>query len=470
MTPIKLVFLIALKQEVPEFLVTTKGCASVSLKALLAGDFRVLEDTSLSVLSIVTGVGRDASIKAATWVKEYLKPYQVINLGCAGSQSKHIAMGDIVLASSVTSQESSPIACLDRLPVLGDLSASISLVSLGSVCHIGDEIDTDVVDMEAYWEAQIFLTSSIAFSSVKYITDTNDEITRRDITKQFPALRDCFNNFFQPIVARLSNCFNYSISVVIPTYNRASLVVRAVESVLQQSYPCDCIVIDDASTDDTLDQLSVFGDRIQIVLLSKNQGVSAARNQGVLLSKTPWIAFLDSDDVWKPDKLAKQVAYLKRHPLFDITQSDEDWICNEKLKQKKVYHLKQEGWFFHRCLERCLISPSAVLLTKRLFDDYNGFNPDLPACEDYDLWCRITRDYPVGFNKDVGMVKYAGHANQLSALPFLDQYRLKTLSFLYDQEKNMVYKLLIATLLMLKERIVSQGKLKRLATQNHVIL
>ena len=80
MTPIKLVFLIALKQEVPEFLVTTKGCASVSLKALLAGDFRVLEDTSLSVLSIVTGVGRDASIKAATWVKEYLKPLSLIHI------------------------------------------------------------------------------------------------------------------------------------------------------------------------------------------------------------------------------------------------------------------------------------------------------------------------------------------------------------------------------------------------------
>ena len=463
MKSIKLVFLIALKQEVPEFLSSTTGCAITTLKALLANDYRIVDDASISVLAIVTGVGHTLSIEAATWVKDHLNPYQVINLGSAGSQSKQFAMGNLVVVSSVTSNESSPITCLDRLPVLGTIMKDVSLVRLGSVLQIGDAIESDIVDMEAYWQAQVFADTSIAFSSLKYITDTNDAITGCNVAKQLPYLRDCFNDFFQPIADRLNKSLDYSITVVIPTYNRSLLLVRAVESVLEQTYPCECIVVDDASTDDTLDQLRVFANRIQILSFPQNKGVSEARNKGVLAAKTEWIAFLDSDDVWKPDKLINQVAYLKQHPLFDITQCDEAWIRDDKPKQKKVYHLKQEGWFFKESLERCLISPSAVLLTKRLFNAYHGFNLQLPACEDYDLWCYLTRDYPVGFNANIDMIKYAGHANQLSERPFLDQYRLKTLTSLLNQETNALYSSYIEAVLDRKQAIVDQGKLKRIS-------
>lgn len=459
---IKLVFLIALKQEVPDFLLGTKGCALVSLKALLAGDYRVFDDETISVLGIITGVGCEASILAATWVVDHLKPYQVINLGSAGSQSHQLIIGDLVMISSVITQEHSPIACLDRVPVLGTNVMDLPLVSLGSVQQLGDIIESDVVDMEAFWQADRFIDSSIAFTSLKYITDNNDDQTRRDVFKHFVNLRHSFNVLFQPLVDALSHPLAIDITVIIPTYNRATFILRAVESVLAQTYDCRCLVVDDGSTDDTLDQLAVFQDKIDVLCLSHNQGVSEARNQGVLAAKTNWIAFLDSDDVWTSSKLAKQVDYLNHHPLFEIMQCDENWFRNGKQKCKKFYHHKQEGWFFQRSLERCLISPSAVLISKRLFCIYHGFNNQFPACEDYDLWCRITRDYPVGFNNDIGVDKYAGHHDQLSELPFLDQYRLKTLGVLADQEKNIIYQLFIKKILFFKQCLVKKGKLKRI--------
>ena len=462
MKSIKLVFLIALKQEIPDFLVATKGCVVTSLKALLAGDQRVFSNLESSVLTIITGVGKACSMAASHWVKTHLNPYQVINLGCAGSQSLELVIGDIVIAKSVSLQGSMPITCLDRLPVLGKQLSSLPLVSVGSVENIGDFHDTAVIDMEAYWQATVFKDTAIAYSSLKYISDINDTQSLAHVPQHLPAMRQSFNQLFEPIIRRLTSPLDYSISVVIPTYNRANFVVRAIRSVLDQTYPCKCIVVDDASTDDTLDQLRCFNDRIELISLPNNKGVSNARNQGILAAKTPWVAFLDSDDEWQPDMLKTQVTYLQHHPLFDICQCDELWVRNGVVKQKKSYHQKQAGWIFSASLERCLISPSAVLLSKQLLETYQGFNESLPACEDYDLWCHITRDYPIGFTGNIGITKYAGHNHQLSEYPFLDQYRIKTLQKVLAQESNFYYHDIIESVLRRKQQIVSQGKRKRL--------
>ena len=110
------------------------------------------------------------------------------------------------------------------------------------------------------------------------------------------------------------------VSTIIPTYNRSQDVVVAVQSALDQTYPADLheiLVIDDGSTDDTAEVLARFGDRIRYVR-KPNGGVSAARNHGIDLARGEAIAFLDSDDTWAPDKIARQVALLQARPEIDL--------------------------------------------------------------------------------------------------------------------------------------------------------
>jgi GT2 family glycosyltransferase len=461
MKSIKLVFLVALKQEVPECLMLSNNVACVSLKALFAHDYRVFEDSNISVLTIITGVGKKNSQRASTWVCEHLHPYHVINLGSAGSQRASLTIGQLVIVGSVDAHSYSPLACVDRVPHCVTNSKQLPLVSLGTVEFIGDVSPSDCVDMEAYWQAQLFNLHAIAFSSVKYITDFNDTASLKAISMQWPELRRAFEQFFSPLVQALGASINEPISVIIPTYNRADFIQRSVTSVLDQTVPCECIVVDDGSTDTTLDVLKTFDTNIVVVKNQKNQGVSFARNLGVLNSKSSWIAFLDSDDCWEPTKLEKQLHYYHHHSLFEIIQCDETWIYEGKLKEKKAYHQKKEGWLFDESLARCKISPSGVLMKRSLFDAYGGFNTDFEACEDYDLWCQIARDYPIGFNQDCGLTKYAGHHDQLSALPFLDAYRVQTLARLLAKEENISYQLKLQVFLAYKQRIIDLGRQKR---------
>ncbi|RJQ31693.1 MAG: glycosyltransferase [Actinobacteria bacterium] len=213
------------------------------------------------------------------------------------------------------------------------------------------------------------------------------------------------------------------VSVIIPTYNRASKTKKAVESVLAQTLaPYEIIVIDDGSTDSTKQKLSkVAGIKY---VYQKHKGVSAARNKGIAESSGDYIAFLDSDDTWIADKLEKQVAYHKSN-RFLISQTDETWIKNGKHFNPKNYHAKKEGLIFEDCLKRCLISPSAVLINKSLFYEVGLFDESLPACEDYDLWLRIARRYPIGLVAEKLVVKTGGHKDQLSSKYFgMDRFRV----------------------------------------------
>ncbi|MBU0650624.1 glycosyltransferase, partial [bacterium] len=122
----------------------------------------------------------------------------------------------------------------------------------------------------------------------------------------------------------------------------------------------------------------------------KNSGVSSARNKGILLSKGKYLAFLDSDDEWKKNKLKKQIEFFKENPALKICQTDEEWIRNGKWINQKKIHQKKSGWIFEPSLELCLISPSSVIIHKDIFDHIGLFDETLMACEDYDLWLRIT--------------------------------------------------------------------------------
>jgi len=222
------------------------------------------------------------------------------------------------------------------------------------------------------------------------------------------------------------------VSVIIPTCNRRGFVQEAVESVLAQDFTdFELIVVDDGSTDDTAKALAVYGHQIRVIG-QKNRGVSAARNTGIRCSRSPLIAFLDSDDLWLPQKLSQQVLFFQSHPQALICQTEEIWIRNGIRVNPKKKHQKQSGMIFERSLELCLVSPSAVMMRRRLLKEVGLFNEDLPACEDYDLWLRVCCRHPVGLIDEPLIVKRGGHADQLSQAAGLDRYRIRSMVNLLD--------------------------------------
>jgi glycosyltransferase involved in cell wall biosynthesis len=217
------------------------------------------------------------------------------------------------------------------------------------------------------------------------------------------------------------------ISVIIPTYNRGWIITEAIDSVLAQDYKnYELIVVDDGSTDNSREILDNYGQDI-IVLRQANKGVSAARNRGIAEAGGQLVAFLDSDDLWLPRKLSRQVDFFKLNPDAVINQTEEIWIRNGVRVNPKDRHRKSSGMIFERSLGLCLVSPSAVMIKKTLFDAVGVFDESLPACEDYDLWLRISCRYPVHLIDTPLIIKRGGHADQLSKTPGLDRFRIQSL-------------------------------------------
>ena len=222
------------------------------------------------------------------------------------------------------------------------------------------------------------------------------------------------------------------VSVIIPTYNRGWVLREAIDSVLAQDYTdYELIVVDDGSTDNTRKILDSYGRDI-IVLQQPNQGVSAARNRGIAESRAQLIAFLDSDDLWLPQKLTRQVAFFKSNPDALICQTEETWVRNGVRVNPKRRHHKLSGMIFEPSLALCLVSPSAVMIRRTLFDTVGLFDESLPACEDYDLWLRVSCRYPVFLIDEPLIIKRGGHEDQLSKAAGLDKYRIQSLKKLID--------------------------------------
>lgn len=273
------------------------------------------------------------------------------------------------------------------------------------------------------------------------------------------------------------------ISVIIPTYNRGWCIAEAVRSVLEQDYTLsdkkqvsrnglrqfsanrqlkgsgqsigreqsdeknllDCtnrsveiIVVDDGSTDNTNEVLKPFLGRGLITLLvQENRGVSAARNFGIRQSSGEFVAFLDSDDLWMPDKLSCQIDFFENSPEAMICQTEEIWIRNGKRVNPKNKHKKLSGMIFEPSLNLCLVSPSAVMMRRDFFEIKGFFDETLPACEDYDLWLRTSVDMPVWLVDKPCIIKRGGHQDQLSANHSLDKYRISSILKLlgYNEDK-----------------------------------
>jgi len=222
------------------------------------------------------------------------------------------------------------------------------------------------------------------------------------------------------------------VSVVIPTYNRYTLLKRAINSLLAQTYPIDeIIVVDDGSTDSTKDIQNDFPEIIYIY--QENQGVSVARNVGIQRAKNEWIAFLDSDDEWHKEKLEKQVAFHKKNPDILMSYTAEVWIRDgEKVKIPKKYKKIGKDAFVEN-FSYCNIAPSSVLLHKRLLEQVGLFDESLRVCEDYDLWLRIALQHKIGLINEPLITKYAGHDAQLGFQKGLEGIRIQILQKLLNQ-------------------------------------
>jgi glycosyltransferase involved in cell wall biosynthesis len=253
------------------------------------------------------------------------------------------------------------------------------------------------------------------------------------------------------------------VSVIIPTYNRSSLVLEAVESVFKQTYlNFELIVVDDGSIDGTAEVLSPYKDRF-VYAFQNNQGVSAARNRGIQMARSQWITFLDSDDYWLPEKLETQIRFFTQNPEALICQTEEIWIRNGRRLNPQKKHKKFSGDIFAPSLLLCLVSPSAVMIKKNLFEQVGFFDEDLPACEDYDLWLRISAQFPIYLIDQPLVVKRGGHPDQLSrTTSALDRFRIQALVKILNSGRLTVSQYDLAHReLETKCRIYGQGCLKR---------
>jgi len=218
------------------------------------------------------------------------------------------------------------------------------------------------------------------------------------------------------------------VSIIIPTRNRETLVSAAINSVLDQTQQnFELIVVDDGSTDSTQDVLHAYGDRITC-LRFEHAGPSAARNHGIAAAQADLIAFLDSDDRWMPHKLERQLAYCSSNSDVMISQTREVWIRNGVRVNARTKHRMHSGWIYERCLPLCIVSPSSVMIHRKVFNHVGLFDESMLACEDYDLWLRIAPHYPIHLIDEELIIKYGGHADQQSrCIPALDCLRIKAI-------------------------------------------
>jgi glycosyltransferase involved in cell wall biosynthesis len=232
-----------------------------------------------------------------------------------------------------------------------------------------------------------------------------------------------------------------SVSVIIPTHNRPKFTQEAIDSVKAQTYQdFEIIVIEDM----------------------KGKGPSWARNQGAAKAKGKYLAFLDSDDIWKKRKLEKQLKCLKENRRFNANYTDEIWVRNGKHLNQMKKHQKFHGQIFEKCLPLCIISASSILMAKKLFDELGGFDESLPVCEDYDLWLRLSLRHPVAYLDEKLIIKRGGHKDQLSRKYWgMDRFRIQALEKLFASGLDNDKKRLVVEELERKYHVLLNGSWKR---------
>ena len=204
-----------------------------------------------------------------------------------------------------------------------------------------------------------------------------------------------------------------TVSAVIPVYNNGPYIAAAVKSVVDQTLPpTEIIVVDDGSTDNTAAALEPYRDRIRYVY-QQNRGEPSARNRGIRESKCAYIAFLDGDDLWLPNKLELQMEYLHKHPdctlvYSDMSTFDETGIIDSSVKQRWRMNFPR-GRIFQELFKRALFGSGTVVFRKDCVNQVGYFDEALLVGSDYEMWLRIARHFDVGF-VDQPLLMYRHHA------------------------------------------------------------
>ena len=183
-------------------------------------------------------------------------------------------------------------------------------------------------------------------------------------------------------------------SVVIPTYNRSSLVERAIKSVLSQSFvDFEIIVVDDGSTDDTSSRVNSFHDpRIKYVQNRRSKGACGARNTGVAAASAEWIAFLDDDDEWLSDKLRYQFDLIKVSDKSIGLVSTDYAVYKGPGEKLRIVKNQSSGWVqAEDLMEHRIGCLSSTCVRKQILQKIGGFDETFPACQDRDLWVRVAQ-------------------------------------------------------------------------------
>jgi len=259
----------------------------------------------------------------------------------------------------------------------------------------------------------------------------------------------------------------YSISVIIPTYNRLQLLGRALESVAGQTAECsEIIVVDDGSTDGTIDFLNKLTVSFEIplkVLRQGNKGPAAARNWGIKHAKNEYIAFLDSDDHWSKRKIETQFKVLKENPEYFISHTKEKWLRRGMHLNQKKKHIPRHGNIFDHCLQLCGVGMSTVMVKKSLFDQVGVFDETLHCCEDYDFWLRVSARFHFYLVELPLTVKEGGREDQVSFKyrVGMDRMRIYAINKIIDSEiLNGKQRLLALDQLIKKCTLFGKGCLK----------
>ena len=198
---------------------------------------------------------------------------------------------------------------------------------------------------------------------------------------------------------------NPTVSVIIPTYNRACFLVGAIQSVLNQTYhDFELIVVDDGSIDDTEEAVKGFGDkRLRYIRLKENSGTSAfPRNTGIKAARGKYIATQDDDSEWLPAKLEKQMeAFEKASTRVGVVYTGMWLIVDNKRTYFPFPHMidimHKESNVHKGILQQCFVGNQATLTKKECFNKVGMFDEKLPACEDWDIWLRVSKYYDFQF-------------------------------------------------------------------------
>ena len=255
-----------------------------------------------------------------------------------------------------------------------------------------------------------------------------------------------------------------NISIIIPTYNRENLLPKAIDSLLAQTYRhFEIIIVDDGSTDNTRASLKKYhNDRIRYVY-QENRGPAVARNRGIEEAQYSFLAFLDSDDWFAPEKLAIQLTRMQEEPHYLISHTDEIWYRRGKLLNQKKRHHKPGGYIFARCLELCTVSMSTVMVRRELFDSIGLFDETLPCCEDYDFWLRVSIEQPFLKIDEPLTLKDGGRPDEISVQyrVGMDKYRIASICNLLENESLSPEQIALAKKeLAHKSRVYGNGCIK----------